>query len=169
MRKLALTGAGVALLLGLAGVLSVAAVPGAAEPSTGKSTTLTFEVVFSPFSLVPANPVRNPNSPFALGDELTFHDTLLSSGKQVGDELGSCVIVELSPPQANCTDVIRLAGGNIAAQFANAPPPRKDLALTGGTGIYRNVGGEGSLVEFGNGTGALTLNVLSFPQKGGGA
>jgi hypothetical protein len=167
MRKGALIGAGLALLLGLVGAISVAAVPRAATPSASKSTTLTFDVVFSPFSFVPANPVRNPNSPFALGDELTFHDTLLSHGKQVGDELGSCVIVELSPVQANCTDVIRLAGGNITAQFANAPPPQKDLALTGGTGTYAAVGGDGSLTELGNGTGTLTLHVLTFPVKGG--
>jgi hypothetical protein len=126
-------------------------------------------VAFSPFSFVAANPVRNPNSPFALGDELTFHDTLFSNSSQVGDELGSCVIVELSPVQANCSDVIRLQGGTISAQFANAPPPQKDLALTGGTGIYRNVGGEGALVEFGNGRVSLTLHVLSFPSQGGAA
>jgi hypothetical protein len=168
MRKVALTGAGVALLA-LAGVLSVAAAPKATDQGATRSTSLSFDVVFSPFSFVPANPVRNPNSPFALGDELTFHDTLLSNGKQAGDELGSCVIVELSPVLANCTDVIRLAGGNITAQFANAPPPQKDLALTGGTGIYSAAGGEGRLTELGNGTGTLTLTVLSFPAKGGGA
>lgn len=169
MRKVALTGAGVALLLGLVGVISVAAAPRAVQSSATRSTTLSFDVVFSPFSFIPANPVRNPGSPFALGDELTFHDTLLSHGKQVGDELGSCVIVELSPVQANCTDVIRLAGGNITAQFANAPPPQKDLALTGGTGIYDDIGGQGRLTEFGNGTGSLTLHVLSFAARGGGA
>jgi hypothetical protein len=169
MRKVALTAAGVALLLGLMGVTSIAAAPRAVEPSATSSTTLKFDVVFSPFSFIPVNPVRNPNSPFAVGDELTFHDTLLSGGKQVGDELGSCVIVELSPVLANCTDVIRLAGGNITAQFANAPPPQKDLALTGGTGIYNAVGGDGTLTEFGNGTGSMTLHVLRFPVKGGGA
>lgn len=69
-------------------------------------------------------PNSEPNSPFALGDELTFHDMLKDLGKQVGDDLGSCVITELSPVLANCTEVIRLPGGNITAQFANAPPKR---------------------------------------------
>lgn len=62
MRKVALTGAGVALLLGLVGAISVAAVPRAATPSASRSTTLSFDVVFSPFSFIPANPVRDPSS-----------------------------------------------------------------------------------------------------------
>ena len=170
MRKVALTSAAVALLLGLVGVVSIAATP-AAKPSV-KSKTLSFDVQFSPFTLVPANPVRDPNSPFALGDEITFHDRLLSKGKQVGDEVGSCVLVALTPEVlANCSDVMRLPGGNISAQFASAAGPApKDLALTGGTGTYRDVGGEGTLVEFGNaqGTGSLTLHVLSCSSGGEG-
>ena len=171
MRKVALTSAAAALVFGLIGVVSIAAAPQGAEPSTAKSRTLSFDVTFSPFTLIPANPVRDPNSPFALGDEITFHDLLFSKGKQVGDEVGSCVLVAVTPEVvANCTDVIRLPGGNIAAQFPNAPGPApKDLALTGGTGTYRNVGGEGRLVEFGNGTGSLTLHVLSFAHQGEGA
>jgi hypothetical protein len=66
--------------------------------------------------------------------------------------------------------VIRLPGGNLTAQFPNVPGPApKDLALTGGTGSYRNAGGEGTLVEFGNGKGSLTLRVLSFAPRGKGA
>jgi hypothetical protein len=47
----------------------------------------------------------------------------------------------------------------------------KDLPLTGGTGIYRSIGGDGTLVEFGNGKGKgkLTLHVLSLVSRGGGA
>ena len=165
MRRVALTGAAAGLLLGLIGVVSIAAAPQAAEPSTAKSKTLSFDVVFSPFSYIPVNPTRNPDSPFALGDEITFHDQLFSKGKQVGDEVGSCVVVAVSPQVlANCTMVIRLAGGNISAQFvAIAGPTPKDLALTGGTGAYRDVGGDGRLVEFGtNNSGSLTLHVLSL-------
>src|SRR2546430_17207183 len=138
MRKVALTSTAMAVLLGL---VSIAATSQAAGSNPAKPRTLSFDVQFSPFTLVPANPVRDPNSPFALGDEITFHDLLLSKGKQVGDEVGSCVIVAVTPEVlANCTDVIRLSSGNIAAQFANAPGPApKDLALTGGTGSYLDV------------------------------
>jgi hypothetical protein len=171
MRKVALTGAAAALVLGLAGVVAIAAASQAAEPSTAKSKTLTFDVVFSPFTLAATNNERVPNSPFALGDEVVFHDQLFSNGKHVGDDLGSCVIVALTPELLNnCTMVIRLPGGTITAQFATSPGPApKPLALTGGTGTYRNVGGEGTLVEFGPVKGSLTLHVLSFAPRGKGA
>jgi hypothetical protein len=171
MRRVALAGAAAALVLGLAGVVAIAAASQAAEPSTGRSTTLTFDVVFSPFTPVAANNERDPNSPIALGDEIVFHDQLFAKGRQVGDQLGSCVIVDVTPELlANCTLVIRLPGGTITGQFASVPGPApKALALTGGTGTYRNVGGEGTLVEFGVGNkGSLTLHVLSFAPRGKG-
>ena len=96
----------------------------------------------------------------------------MSKGKQVGDDVGSCVIVSITPPEilANCTLVIRLPDGNITGQFvAIAGPTPRELALTGGTGNYRNVGGEGTLVEFGNSKGRLTLQLLSFAPRGKGA
>jgi hypothetical protein len=166
MRKVALTSTAAALLLSL---VSIAATSQSAVSSTAKPTTLTFDVQFSPFTLIPANPVRDPNSPFAPGDEIIFHDLLFSRGKQVGDQVGSCVIVAVAPEVlANCSEVMRLPGGTIAAQFANAPGPApKDLALTGGTGAYRNVGGEGTLVEFGNSKGSLKLS-LSNQGEGAG-
>ena len=172
MRKVALTSAAVALVLGLAGVVAISAASQAAEPSTAKPKTLTFDVVFSPFSPIAANNVRDPNSDFALGDELVFHDQLFAKGKQVGDDLGSCVIVSITTSEllANCTLVIRLPGGNLTGQFVAIPGPTpKEVALTGGTSSYRNAGGEGTLVEFGNGKGRMTLHVLSFAPRGQGA
>ena len=170
MRKVPLASAAVALVLGVAGVLSISAASQAAVPSAAKSKTLTFRVVFSPFSPIAANNVRPPHSPFALGDELTFHDQLFSRGHHAGDEVGSCVIVSIPPDPvlANCSLVVRLPGGNIAAQtVATAGPIPKQLSLTGGTGIYRTAGGDGTLVEFGNGKGRLTLHVLSLvPRRG---
>ena len=83
MRKAALTSTAAALLLS---VVSIAATSQSAVSSTAKPTTLTFDVQFSPFTLIPANPVRDPSSPFALGDEIVFHDLLFSRGKQVGDQ-----------------------------------------------------------------------------------
>jgi hypothetical protein len=170
MRRVALIGSVSALVLGLAGVLSSSATSQAAEPTTTKSNTLAFDVVFSPFALIAANNERDPNSPIALGDELVFHDQLFSAGNQVGDDAGSCVIVAVTPEiLANCSAVFRVPGGTISAQFASTPGPApKELALTGGTGAYRTIGGEGTLVEFGNGTGSLTLRVVSLVARGGG-
>ena len=172
MRKVALTGAAAALVLALAGVVAISATSQAAEPSAHKATTLTFDVVFSPFTPIAANNVRDPNSPFTLGDELVFHDQLFANGKRVGDDLGSCVIASITTQElaANCSLVIRLPGGNLTGQFiaVQGPAPR-EIALTGGTGRYRSAGGEGSLVEFGNGKGRMTLQVLSLVARGKGA
>ena len=63
--------------------------------------------------------------------------------------------------------MIRLPGGNITAQELNGPPPRKQLAITGGTGIYDAVGGEATLVEFNSVHGELTLHLLSLVARGG--
>jgi hypothetical protein len=172
MRRVALTGAATALVLALAGVVAISTASQAAQPSTAKSKTLTFDVVFSPFTPVAANNERDPNSPIALGDEIVFHDQLFANGNHVGDQVGSCVIVDVTPELlANCSLVIRLPGGTITGQFASVPGPApKALALTGGTGTYRNVGGEGTLVEFGvNNRGSLTLHVLSFAPRAKGA
>ncbi len=58
---------------------------------------------------------------------------------------------------------------NIAAQTVAIPGPApKDLALTGGTGTYRNIGGDGTLVEFDPVNGKLTLHMLSLVARGGG-
>jgi hypothetical protein len=155
-------------MLALASVAAIAAASQGSEPSTHKAKTLTFDVVFSPFSPIAANNQRDPNSPFALGDELVFHDQLSANGRQVGDDVGSCVIAAITPQLlANCSLVIRLPEGNLAGQFvAIQGPEPKRIALTGGTGSYRNAGGEGTLVEFGNGNGRLTLQVLSLVSRG---
>ena len=58
--------------------------------------------------------------------------------------------------------MIRLQQGTITGQFLNGPPPTKHIALTGGTGLYRNVGGQATLVEFGSTRGRLTIHLLGF-------
>ena len=164
MRNVTLTAVAIALVLGLVGAGSLAAAPDRAAGGAAAARTLRFEVRFSDFSLIPVNPERDPTTHLGLGDELTFHDLLFANGQQVGDEGGSCVIIDAGQALASCTEVIRLPGGTIAAQFLNAPPPQKQLAVTGGTGAYRAAGGEGTLVEFGDGTGSLTLQLLALAR-----
>jgi hypothetical protein len=172
VRKVPLAAAAAAVVLGLAGVGSFAAVSQASVPGPAKSQTLVFHVVFSPFEFVQANNVRKPKSPFALGDEIVAHDQLFSHGRHAGDDAVSCVIVSVPPDAvlANCTGVFRLPGGTIAFQTTAVPGPApKQLAVTGGTGTYRNAGGDGTLVEFGNGKGKLTLHLLRLAARGGRA
>ena len=40
----------------------------------------------------------------------------------------------------------------------------KQLTVTGGTGAYRAAGGEGTLVESGDGPGSLTLQLLALAR-----
>jgi hypothetical protein len=125
------------------------------EHGRDDDVTLRFDVAFSPFDIVD---VGEPG--FSAGDVIVFHDTLLRDGQEVGDQVGSCVLVEATP-LANCTGVVRLGDQDtITFAFVNAPPPEKTFALTGGSGRYRTAQGDGTLVENGDGTGTLTLSVV---------
>src|SRR5215470_19706666 len=118
MRKVPLAGAAAALVLGVASAVAIPIVSRAAGPSPAKSKTLVFNVAFSPPEFVQANNVRNPHSQFSLGDEIVFHDQLFAGSQHVGDEAGSCVLVDVSQaPLANCTMVVRLPGGTSTGQF----------------------------------------------------
>jgi hypothetical protein len=119
-------------------------------------TVLAFDVRFSPFN---ATDLGEPGPSPA--DLIVFDDALLVDGTQVGHEVGSCVVVDVSAgPLASCTAVITLDGqGTIAFALENSPAPSKVLAVTGGSGRYRGADGEGVLVENGDGTGTLTLDL----------
>jgi hypothetical protein len=52
-----------------------------------------------------------------------------------------------------------LAAGQIAFQGLTSTAPTKQLAVTGGTGRYKGVGGEATLVEVGDQTGSLTVRL----------
>jgi Allene oxide cyclase barrel like domain len=120
---------------------------------------LHFDVRFSPFTLVDVDGSGPHN--FTAGDEIVFHDRLLRRGHLVGDEGGSCVVIDGAAALANCTGVIRLPKGLISYQFLNEPPPDKTFVITGGTGRYLDVGGTGYLHEDATGpTGTLTVTLV---------
>jgi hypothetical protein len=168
-RRRSVSIAALCALLALAGLISAATASSADDHGRKESKTLVLDVRFSPQTLIAANNQRDPNSPLALGDENVFHDQLFVKGRHVGDEVGSCVIAALTPTIiANCGLVVRLPDGQITGQFATSPGPApKPIALTGGTGAYRNIGGEATLVEFGNEKGTLTLELLFFRSESG--
>jgi hypothetical protein len=117
--------------------------------------TLTLDVRTSPFSYTD---LGDPGPSAA--DVIVFHDTLFKRGHRVGHQVGSCTVVEASG-RANCTGVVTLRGrGTITFAFENAPPPRKILSVTGGTGAYRTAQGEGSFLESGHQTGTLKLRLV---------
>jgi hypothetical protein len=119
--------------------------------------TLTFHVLFSPFSFTD---VGDPGP--SAGDMIVFHDQLQQQGKTVGDDVGSCVLVEVTDtgPLANCTGVVQLTDrGTITFAFVNAPPPHKVLAITGGSGQFSTTRGDGTLDENQDQTGTLVLRL----------
>ena len=154
MRRITLTSVVLALLLLLGGVAIAGATP-QAKPDDSTARTLHFDVQFSPFFVVD---VGEPN--LSLGDYTVFHDRLFSGGKRVGDEGGTCPIVDVSQGLIHCTGTIRLSGGQITFQGLTTTAPTKHVAITGGTGRYQDVSGQATLVEFGNGRGSLTVRLL---------
>jgi len=96
------------------------------------------------------------------GDEMILHDLVFTpDGRtQVGYDGGSCVFFDLAKPEENCTVTFSLPAGTIMTQFLNSPPPAKTFAVTGGTGIYRNVRGQGELVESGHETATLSFDLI---------
>jgi len=152
------------LRIGTAGAVVVAsalllqgAVAGADDGDHGHRdhVTLTLDVDTGPFDYTD---LGHPGPSAA--DVIVFHDTLLKRGHKVGHEVGSCTVVEASG-LSNCTGVVTLKGrGTITFAFENAPPPRKILAVTGGSGAYRTAQGDGSFLESGHGTGTLKLRLI---------
>ena len=98
----------------------------------------------------------------SLGDERIVSDSLLDTkGRKVGHDGGVCTFTSLAPPEAACHITFFLAGGEIAIQFLNAPPPRKLAAVVGGTGTYRGARGEAVIVEGPRQTGTVTFQLTS--------
>jgi hypothetical protein len=141
----------------VAPALLVQGASAAADPSGSaqdKQTTLRFDVQFSPFSYTD---LGQPGPSAA--DMIVFNDVLLRDGHQVGHETGSCVVVDPTG-LSNCTAVLTVDGrGTITYALENSPPPRKTLAVTGGSGAFRTAAGDGVLLEHGDGTGSLTLTI----------
>ena len=154
MRRLTLIGGALALLLTLGGVAIAGAAP-KGKPADAKAKTLRVDVQFSPFHLVDVGQDGAPS----LGDYVVFHDVLLVDGRRVGDEGGTCPLVDVAQGLIHCTGTIRLPGGQIAFQGLTTTAPTKQVAITGGTGRYQGVGGEATLVEFPDQTGTLTIRL----------
>src|SRR3954454_4528418 len=73
---------------------------GPADRNGGR--TLQFDVQFSPLSYTDLGEAGS-----SVADVIVFHDSLSQRGRQVGDEVGSCVFVDPTG-LSNCTCVVRL-------------------------------------------------------------
>ena len=147
-----------AIVVGLSLAASVLLLQGSvvgAATGDGRGGTMTFHVVFEPFNYTD---LGAPG--LSAADVIVFHDELYQSERAVGDEIGSCVVVD-ETGLSNCTAVMQLENrGTIAFSFVNSPPPHKVLAVTGGSGQFRTARGDGTLDENGDGTATLVLRLI---------
>ena len=105
----------------------------------------------------------------SLGDQLVFSDTLYRDDEKVGHDGATCTIVRLSDdkttPTANCVGTLSLNRGQITVEglvtFSENDTSPFTIAVTGGTGTYRSVGGEMEIqpAEDDGGDQTLTLSL----------
>jgi hypothetical protein len=102
---------------------------------------------------------------FSIGDRFVFSDNLFRRGNRVGTDHGDCVTTRIQGPGSafQCTATAVLRGGQITAQgavmFREDSSSRFTLAITGGTGRFRDAGGEVVVHETGNTTTVLTFKL----------
>jgi hypothetical protein len=80
----------------------------------------------------------------SLGDSLVFSENLLRDGRKVGISGGVCTFVRLeNPPSAlQCVITARIGSDQLTVQGLPLDQPRNVFAITGGTGRWRNAGGQ---------------------------
>lgn len=80
----------------------------------------------------------------SLGDEIVFTGKLLQGDHEVGHQGAVCTTVSLQRQEAQCVATYSFGGGQITAQslVILGSPDAYDVAVTGGTGRYRNAAGE---------------------------
>ena len=110
---------------------------------------------------------------FSLGDEQVFSDDLLDTkgGTKLGVDGGVCTVVrvtdvKLGSGSAQCAVTLSLANGQIAVQglvtfVGNETPPPFDLAITGGTGAFKEARGTVTVEETSETEANLTVNVVT--------
>ncbi|MFJ9447372.1 hypothetical protein ACIRRH_36830 [Kitasatospora sp. NPDC101235] len=88
-------------------------------------------------------PVNGPG--LSLGDRQVGNDELFQNGQRVGSDGFVCTVTSLSPDERECEITLHLPKGDIAIQglapVIQSFPTEFTLAITGGTGTYRNARG----------------------------
>jgi hypothetical protein len=80
----------------------------------------------------------------SLGDSFVLSENLFRDGKKVGISGVVCTFVRLQhPPSAvECVITARLGSDQLTVQGLSFDQPRNVFAITGGTGRWRNAGGQ---------------------------
>jgi allene oxide cyclase len=88
------------------------------------------------------------------GDLLTFHNAVFGpkDAKKVGRDQGDCIRISPSGGSWECRFVTRLAGGSLTVEGPFFDTRDSVMAVTGGTGVYRNARGTMTLKSRNGGT-----------------
>lgn len=153
--------------MALAAVVLAVAITALASATGRESDDRGLEVIKLHFRNVQGVEADLGEPGFGPGNRFTFLDHLFQNGEKVGELGGDCVVVDLDGQTGfttQCQATASLPGGQIAAQgliaIKNERFQHFSLAVTGGTGDYRTVGGEVRVEEDseeGKGTMVATL------------
>jgi hypothetical protein len=95
----------------------------------------------------------------ALGDGFVLSENLLRDGHKVGISGGVCTFVRLEHPPAafQCVVTARLGHDQLTVQGLAFDQPTNVFAITGGTGRWRNAGGQVVIRSVSDTVNKLTL------------
>jgi hypothetical protein len=95
----------------------------------------------------------------SLGDSFVASENLFRDGHKVGISGVICTFVRLEhPPSAvQCQITARLGGDQLTLQGLSFDQPTNVFAITGGTGRWRNVGGQAVVRDVSEGESRVTV------------
>lgn len=102
----------------------------------------------------------------SVGDMFVFQSDLFdpSTNAKVGTVEGHCVLITASGDISDCDTSGILAGGQIRVSGASSDADTNVLAVTGGTGIYRNVRGQLTTTSIDDTTSTDTLELIGVER-----
>ena len=94
-----------------------------------------------------------------LGDQFVFSDNLFAGGTKVGIDGGACTAVRVqhAPAVFQCQVTARLHDGDLTAQGFATQQATNTYAITGGTGRWRNAGGQAVVVSVSETVSKITI------------
>jgi hypothetical protein len=95
---------------------------------------------------------------FSTDDQFVFSNDLYRNGAKVGEDGGTCTVTRIADSGAttlHCLGTNSLPGGQISVQGLAAPGEPFELAITGGTGRYRDARGQ----VFGENTSPTEMSI----------
>ena len=162
----------VVIMLATALVVATVAVASSPDNRTGKSARHTRTMRLTASSFADRDFDVRPRG-ISLGDNFVATENLFRGGKKVGEDHGTCEITRLEPKRGKaktgglqCLVTLVLPEGQITLQgartavLASQEPPRFVLAVTGGTGAFRNARGTVRIVDLNRTDSRLTVRLI---------